>query len=143
MADRFEKAASLLPVIVDTAIEETEEQLLDLNRSQLIIGQKSDGQAITPRYTPAYAKRKKGSKSSPTPDLLVSGKFYKSFDAQVKKRTIEIEGTAKTSKGFDYSAHLEKRYSSEIYGLTEQNTAIYARELLPLIQKGITDVLQI
>ena len=140
MAERFDKAASLVPAIVDLSIEATEKQLLDLNRSQLIIGQKSDGQAITPKYSTNYAKRKKGSRSSPTPDLKVTGKFYRSFQTKLTEKQIEIEGT-RESKGFDVAEHLEKRYSEDIYGLTENHIGIYGNVLLPIFTKKLEDVL--
>lgn len=127
MAERFERAASMVPSLVDSSIEATEEQLLDLNRAQLIKGQKSDGNKIVPKYTKKYSafKKKIGSRPAPTPDLKVDGTLHRSLKTEIKARTIEIEGTL-VSKGFDVAGHLEKRYTSEIYGLTDQNLTRYA-----------------
>ncbi len=140
MAAKFEKAASLVPSILDRSIEATEKQLLDLNRSQLIKGKKTDGQSITPKYTKQY-KKAAGKKSS-TPNLNVSGKFYKSFQANILARTISIKGGYLVSRAHDLGDILEKRYTSEIYGLTERNLARYSKILLPVFNKNLRDELR-
>lgn len=137
MADKFEKAASLVPSLVDSSIEATEGQLLDFNREQLDKGKRSDSQNITPDYSLPYAKRK-GFK---TPNLKVTGEFHRSLSAKIKARSIEIEGK-RQNKGFDVAAHLEKRYTSNIYGLTDSNQTKYNKIFLPVFQKQLSDELQ-
>ena len=113
--------------VLDKVLERFKPELLDLNTSQLEKGEASDGSNVGMYVDSEYAKFKKsiGSISSPKVDLKVTGDFYEGFRAEIKKKIISI--SSKDSK----AGNLEKRYGSEIYGLTASNLSVYIDTILP------------
>jgi hypothetical protein len=107
--------------IAKEIVSANEQNILDLNRNQLRAGSDSDGKPVRPKYVEWYAKWKSVNKGSQapyrTPDLLVTGDFYRTFrfDAGFK---IESAGTP-------YSQFLEGKYGDNIYGIYDRNLQPY------------------
>lgn len=125
---------------LDAAIPELVQQkayeIITLNQQQLYIGRKSTNAKITPKYAGAYyAKGKAAVNPTPgfgTPDLFVTGAFYKGFGVVVNSKEYTVNSNdEKASK-------LELQYGSEIYGLTKENKADFAiNTLFPAVREYI------
>jgi hypothetical protein len=108
------------------AIGLTTQELADLNREQLAKGNRSDKEKVHwlkdshYPYTKPYT-RIKSKLGLPTDkvDLNLGRKFVDSIKADVKGEQIDFEGTSRLAQ------YLEPNYSSQIYGLTDENTEIY------------------
>lgn len=113
--------------VLDKVLERFKPELLDLNTSQLEKGEASDGTSVGTYVDSEYAKFKKaiGSKSSPQIDLKVTGDFYSGFRAEIKSRVISIVSKDKKA------GKLERRFGSEIYGLTEASLSKFIQMILP------------
>jgi hypothetical protein len=105
-------------------VKSNEASILDVNRNQLRAGNDSDGKYIRPEYYKEeyaiYKTRYMGSMAPfRTPDLLLTGKFYRSFKFDGDFRVI--------STGVPYASELESKYGANIYGFDDRNlTAVRA-----------------
>lgn len=94
------------------------EELADLNVIQLSEGKLSTGQNISPNYeSDDYAKFKKsiGSKSSPIPDLILTGAFTEGINVDIQGNRILFDSSDEKTN------HLESKYSFDIFGVTDKN----------------------
>ena len=93
------------------AINHNSKRLIDMNVSQMLAGQRSDGKPIRPEYTEKYAKKKGFS----TPNLRVKGLFHNDMSM------VSEDGETEFSSGVDYAKYLVKRYTDKIYGISPKN----------------------
>lgn len=126
MLERVERL-DLKAAIPDLVIKQ-EAALIDLNTSQLEMGMYSDDFPIEPIYAnDDYADFKKslGSKAPfRTPNLNLDGGFYQGFE-------MAVNGTDYSFNSSDWKTeHLVDKYGQDIFGLSEKNKAIFAKEIL-------------
>lgn len=128
--------------ILDEVLEETMSFLLDANTEQLRKGKLNDGDSLE-RYRSAayldYKQRVLGTYRAEggAADLFVEGDFYHGFKGVVKSLYIEVYST-------DWKAEkLEKKYSSDIYGLSQESIAIVKQQILPELQKRLRNAIGI
>ncbi|MCK5607511.1 hypothetical protein KAR91_36850 [Candidatus Pacearchaeota archaeon] len=128
VADNFDE------IIIGVASQH-EEEVIDLNTSQLEVGKLNDGSNIEPEYMlDDYADFKKaiGSKAPKgTPDLKLEGDFYSGFNITYEPKALVIDSSDEKAAG------LESKYSSDIYGLTDKNI----NELQLIIQPTLVKTL--
>lgn len=127
-----------LDTLVLEAAMESKETIADLNTSQLEKGLTSENEEIEPYYSPDYGSMKKAmGKRSPgmVPDLKLTGDFYSGVYASLEKDWIEIHST-------DYKeAQLRKKYSDDIFGLTEGNLGELGKYMIDDLTNKIRDEL--
>ena len=86
-----------------------------MNRKQMYAGIRTDGEKIKPDYHNSnYAKYKQAKNPIPglgTPDLFLTGKFYKTLDTELVGMTMKVK------TGVDYGEKLRNKYP-DIFGLT-------------------------
>jgi len=128
---------SLDEIIVES-IKESEEELLDLLRSQLSVGEKGDGQ-MPPYLSEKYAeyKQKIGSKAPEgITDLKLTGAF------QDKLRLIMTKTGARIRSYDKKKSVLLDHYGKEIYELNAENQTFYLKQILfPIIIKKTKNVM--
>lgn len=122
-----------IPGIVVETMMEFKEEIIDLNTSQLEKGKLSTGENISPDYKLSEYARFKKSRGSiaplGVPDLKLEGDFYEGFNIDKVSGGILIDSDdSKASK-------LEDKYSSNIYGLTDQNKEEVKEMILPTFRK--------
>ena len=108
----------------------TSKELADLNREQLAKGIRADNELVHwlkdghYPYTKQYAtfKANKFGGNTSVVDLNLGKKFIESIKAELKGEEIEFEGTSRMAQ------YLEPNYSSEIYGLTDDNLEKYTEK---------------
>lgn len=127
-----------LGTIVDLSIKESEEELLDLLRSQLSHGEKGDGQM------PSYASEKyaeyKQKIGSQAPNGIVDLKLTGAF--QDKLRLIITKKGARIRSYDKKKSDLQNKYGVEIFELNAENQSFYIRQVLfPIIIKRAKNVL--
>ena len=127
-----------LGTIVDLSIKESEEELLDLLRSQLSHGEKGDGQM------PSYASEKyaeyKQKIGSQAPNGIVDLKLTGAF--QDKLRLIMTKTGARIRSYDKKKSDLQNKYGVEIFELNAENQSFYIRQVLfPIIIKRAKNVL--
>ena len=104
--------------IINRAIVENQEEILDLNVAQLEIGQDSTGALLEKYQYDSYAKMKKamGSKAPEgTPDLKLEGDFHEGFVLREDGSDFLI--TSEDSK----KDRLRDKYGEDIFGLQPKN----------------------
>ena len=131
-------SSSSLDEIVVQSIKESEEELLDLLRSQLSIGEKGDGQMpayVSEKY--AEYKQKIGSKAPKgITDLKLTGAF------QDKLRLIMTKTGGRVRSYDKKKSDLQNKYGVEIFELNAENQSFYIRQVLfPIIIKRAKNVL--
>lgn len=120
-------------------VQDTEEELLEANREQMLSGRTSEGTLITPSYSEdpyfnskeaamRYAQWKSRISPHPdrpidTPNLFINGKYHASIDLQVTGDTVNY--TTNWGEGID----IENKFK-DIRGLSPENTNVYRREYL-------------
>ena len=119
---------SIPEIINQDAVNLEDRQALQMNT-----GLKSNGSLITPQYSPftVEEKRRKGQPSDRV-TLRDTGAFQKAIKVHADSDSINFDSTdSKTEK-------LVSKYSSDIFGLNQDNTEDYVNELLyPKIVKHI------
>ena len=129
-----------IQLIIDNAIEEEKDFLLDLIRSQLLKGDRADGSAIGyySKNSEKYIDKKydlglfQGG-SEPKYDLYFSGDFYRSLIAHTLGDDIEIESTdSKLEDIMDNTGDLDNALT-----LNEDNLELFRQRILPIIQNKI------
>jgi len=126
-----------LPDQIPVFVYQTRFEIVRYNtEEQLAKGIRSDGQNIAPSYRDReYAEGKFEANSLPgfgTPDLKLTGSFYKGFYVAVDTEIYEIDSRdSKTDK-------LLKKYGENIFGLTQPNKEQYAtKSIYPKIKDYI------
>lgn len=110
-----------VPVIV----ENTEEQVLDLNREQLLLhGTDSEGKLLQEYRSAAYARKKNRQNPNPgygNPDLHLTGYFHSTFALKdITPKTFRITATD------SITGKLTEKYGENIFGLSKDSTRRYA-----------------
>lgn len=116
-------------ILMEAASLNTDE-LADLNTQQMESGIMSTGENITPKYgSNAYAQYKKsiGSKSSPTPDLKLTGDFHSGLYAKVENKKLKF-GSTDWKEGT-----LQQQYTADIFGVTTDNLISQTDSDIPTI----------
>jgi len=129
--------SSLDEIVVET-IKESEKELLDLLRSQLSHGEKSDGQM------PSYANEKyaeyKQKIGSQAPKGIVDLKLTGAF--QDKLRLIITKKGARIRSYDKKKSDLQNKYGVEIFELNAENQTFYLKQILfPIIIKKVKNVM--
>jgi hypothetical protein len=131
MATIFELQETLsklnIEVLAKKTIASTSNLMADLNRKQLLKGQKADGS-----FLDNYSRVSQDLFGKPNIPMQLkdTGAFHKSISVDVGSDVFEFIA--------DDIHDLEKKYSNEIFGLTKENEGNYSQDiLLPLIQKEI------
>jgi hypothetical protein len=112
-----------LPYEIELSLIESSEDFVRLQKEQLSVGEKSDGQNIfnvktgSDQYSPAYAKKK--GKSSPI-DLHDKGDFYGGIFLDVRADEMIVD-SADSKSGM-----LQERYSDKVFGLADDRKAVFA-----------------
>ena len=104
---------SLLPVMIALAIEAVNDDLVLLNRSQMLSGERADGQVITPMYSPKYAVFK----GFNVPNLKLTGDFQDDMILTVNENDQTFDITSFDPKTND----LIDRYTGKIFGIAPEN----------------------
>ena len=107
------------------------EQVLDMNRSQLLLGLTSRGKKIKPKYrNKRYAQKKRKLNSKPgigTPDLKLSGDFHNSFTLKKKNNDYEFDATVSYKK---YITPSRGDYGYDnVFGLNPKNQKKFNNEI--------------
>jgi len=114
--------------VIRVSIDETSEDAAQYNRDDLSEGLLATSNPIVPGYSPAYAKKK----GFLTPDLYVTGDFYRGIFAKVKDKTIEFDSTDPKAGA------LKAKYGKFIYGITQESKSAYAKgSLRPVLNKNL------
>lgn len=116
-------------LLLRVVLEEFKNDIIKLNKEQLLKGNKADGTDL-PGYTDAYAALKNKPKRPKT--LKDKGDFHAGFDANFFKNYYEAF-SRDPKEGF-----LIKNWGNEIFGLTEQSKAI----ILPLVESKLVDYIK-
>lgn len=125
---------------VSEGVEATEDQILFLNRMQLLRGLDKYGKYLSPKYSedpffksPESAKRyaewkariePKTDKPFDVPNLFITGRYHSSIDVRVKDASIE------TMASDPNAASIEDKFSEDIYGLNPESKSIYIEDHL-------------
>lgn len=126
------------PEVVECQIEEYGDELVDLNRDQMLLGRNADGAVLTPTYledpyfptqeaAQAYASMKYGlelvhksrltfplnypDKERNTPNLIVTGDFQNGMFLRTMTDSFLIDS------GYDESRDIEQKYNNKVFGL--------------------------
>ncbi|MFW6371417.1 MAG: hypothetical protein ACOC10_09460 [Bacteroidota bacterium] len=111
-------------LLLRVVLEEFKDEIAELNRKQLLSGNRADGTSL-PAYTDAYARRK--GKSLTPKTLKDTGNFHDGFDSVFFKDYFEM--FSRDWKG----EILIHNWGEEIHGLTEQSKS----ELLPKVSEKL------
>ena len=119
---RLDETDILVSVLKEQRVEDF---IVFLNtEKQLRLGLDSEGKLITPDYAPTYGAFKErfpGRQAPPgTPDLRLTGAFYKSFVVQVLDSGDFIIDSNPLKDGFN----LMDKYGTDLEGLTKENLEI-------------------
>ena len=107
------KTQKQMPSLVSRSINQEPGGFEDAQREQMLRSERSDGGAITPKYSKAYARLKGKS----TPDLKLTGAFQEAIFAKSTSKTFVLSSKDK-KKPF-----LVNRYSDNIFGLNSNGVA--------------------
>jgi hypothetical protein len=134
----FHKRVSSINIdlIIDDSFIETTDDLLEINKDQLLHGMTNTGEKITPVYfRDEYAAEKNQMNSLPgygTPDLKLTGAFHNEIRIDYKT------GVLSSHSNDEKADELEFRYQN-IYGLGGPFKAKYLDSALwPAFKNGIT-----
>lgn len=128
--------------IVKESIQETLPELEDLQTEQLSLGLLNTGDLIEPDLrSDEYARQKKargGKAPLFTPDLNDTGDHYSSIMAKIEANFVTIFSTDPKTRD------LKKKYSEDIYGLSDQFQTKYNMEVvLPVLLFNIKKKLNV
>ena len=131
-----------IQLIIDNAIEEEKDFLLDLIRSQLLKGERADGSPIgtysSSKLSKYYVEIKYDmglfqGDSFPNYDLYFDGTLYRSIIATVNGDNIEVTITdSKLSDVEENTGNLD-----DALELNEDNLELFRQRILPIIQNKI------
>lgn len=134
-----------LHALVELSIEATKDEIVILNRSDLVQGLRADGAKIgdtDPYRFQLYAEEKYGQNPIPglgNPDLKLTGAFYQGIYV-----TINHGQNSFTLDSLDQkSPMLQKKYGKLIFGLTKGSKSLYALYTLkPVLFEKINEALR-
>ena len=122
--------------MINRAVLDNKEEILDLNTAQLSKGKDSLDQLLERYASDGYAEFKKVVKGSQAPkgipDLKLEGDFYRGFTLIVEGKDYRI-----TSSDFKTGALVEK-YGQEIFALSEKSLQI----IRPMILESLLKLLR-
>lgn len=109
---------------VPTIIENTEEEIVELNQEQLYLsGIDAEGNTLDHYRNPEYSEMKAAMNPNPgagIPDLNLTGNFYRGFEVSVTKDEFILSSTDPKTEW------LEERYGEKIFGFTRDSRKRYA-----------------
>jgi hypothetical protein len=127
LSKKLGSTISNMDELIDRAVFDNEEEIIDLNTAQLSKGKDSLDQLLDEYASEEYAKFKKflGSEAPlGTPNLKLEGDFYRGFK-------LEKDGDNYILFSVDEkSDRLTFKYGNEIFGLTEKSIEILKPNLL-------------
>lgn len=116
--------------------DEVSEEIEDLNTGQLDHGIDSEGQEITPFYTPFTVRLKKAKgQEADFVTLEDTGAFRRSFTTEVFRDRFEINATDSKRQ------ELVDKYTKEIFGLTEESQEALREIYKDYLEEKIRDYL--
>lgn len=133
---------------VSEGVQDTEDQILFLNRMQLLRGLDRHGNYLSPKYSedpffksPESARRyaewkariePHTDKPFDVPNLFITGRYHSSIDIRVSNAEIE------TMSSDPNAANIEGKFSEDIYGLNPESKSVYIEEhLFDRVKEGI------
>jgi hypothetical protein len=123
-------------VIVRNAVKEHEKVVILLQQEQMFHGDDSIGGEIDPKYTPftIQQKRKKG---QPTDRVTLkdTGSFYREMFVKYGREDFIVSSRNRKR------LKLERKYGTDIWGLTGASLSILAKEMFPAISFDINEAL--
>ena len=122
--------------LINRAVLDNKEEILDLNTAQLSKGKDSLGNLLDAYASDAYAEFKRVVKGSQapkgTPDLKLEGDFYRGF-------TLIVEGQDyRVTSNDDKTGALVEKYGQEIFALSEESL----QEVRPMILESLLKILR-
>lgn len=119
-------------------IRSHEAEAVDLNIEQMMAGQDSDGNRITPEYAPFTIEIKKA-KGQPYDRVTLKdeGDFHRSMF--MKADNFPVMFDSKDSKTDD----LTRKYGNSIFGLTKQHLGDFKEDISEDVKKYYRDLLSI
>lgn len=106
--------------IVKELLQSKNEEIVDLQKDQLLRGKTNKEENVAPRYSnPRYAARKQSMNGRPpagVPDLKLTGRYHRGFRAVINSDTIDLQN--RDSK----DARLSAKYA-HIKGLSPKSVA--------------------
>ncbi len=116
-------------------VDESKNQAIDLNTSQLFSGKNANGESLGSYQNPEYAAFKRTLNPAGVVDLKLTGDFYLGFFARTGKFPITFfSNDEKTSE-------LIQNYGTEIFGLNQDSLEAYREEIKPEVQKEYRKIL--
>lgn len=126
----FQQDLEQLRATLNQVTVDVEKKALEENKKQLRSGKYSNDSLIKPDYNEYYADYKGflNSYKAPfgTPDLFLSGSFYKSFKVDVENTILDINHDGSVF----YADGLVRRYSENIFGLSQKSKEVVSRQYL-------------
>lgn len=119
-------------------VKRNENIALDLNISQLLAGENSDGSRIEPPYSVRTIEYKKA-KNQPFDRVTTrdEGEFHQKFYLETDKFPVEFNSNSlKTGK-------LTDQYGPKLFGTNKENTREFVEEIKPEVEKYYDDLLAI
>jgi hypothetical protein len=104
-------------------IKTNEDELLDVNRSQLLEGIDADGKRLRRYRNPKYAALKRTMNSKGVTDLRFTGRLYDAMFLDASKFAVIYDSK-------DSKAPMLKQKYGNIFGITKQNEEMVAGEIL-------------
>lgn len=131
MASLIEFQANLkklnIPKLFEEIMEEQEQEILDLNRDQLLKGRNIKNQKIKPKYkSDQYAKKKAKKNPKPglgTPDLKLSGDFQDSFFLKKKGKNYLFDAKV------PYKQYIIPKYN-DVLGLSDKGEKEFKKDIV-------------
>lgn len=113
-----------------------EPEIIDMNTAKLESGETSTGNPVTPGYRPLTIsiKRQKG---QPTDRVTLkdTGDFHRSFQVRFQGKYLAIYATDEKAE------KLERKYSKDIYGLSNEDQDELAQMILPGMRKNLINAI--
>ena len=98
-----------LNIFIAQSIESNDDDIVQLNRDQMLAGKYKTGKKIKPKYSSRYAQRKGFS----TPNLKLKGDFQRDMFLTVDENNDSIIITSDDEK----TPHLVNRYTTDVFGI--------------------------
>lgn len=146
VSEKIEQLKSINVIkMLDEALTETAEFIVDLNRDQLY--EKGDIDVNYPtlkeHYAPGTIKQKKRSaqyKKTEFVTLRWTGEFYESFVVEIRDKDFLIRATDPKWNFLEESKNFGNRFSNAL-GLTEESKDKLREKILPIMIKKLNDVI--
>jgi hypothetical protein len=134
----FKALSDNAEVIAKESFDETKERFIDLNKDQLLHGEKSTGESLGLYKNRSYAIEK--NRLNPLPGLGL--KDYKLKGSYYAGITLTIEGGKIVMTSKDPKSKWIEKNDDKRFGLNEVNREIYVNQSLrPVIIKKIIDTI--